>query len=231
MKSKHIQVGILILTAIGLLFMILNQFKSTHSYKNNTQGNDNTVAQTGNNSPVTIYQNVQMAYPDEKQIERLVEKVKKLEAYQNPFPDQPKIVIATPSVTVINHGKGIITARFDIPFLNIGGVDGENLTTKWTIYDDYHKVTGLNEWLKYINEEPLVIAKLPAKSNNARRLIYAPHIGADGMGTLKLTLDFKYVNSKTGEEHSEQYNGFVDYHAIDTNQHKTQLLTPYITTK
>ncbi len=146
-----------------------------------------------------------------------------------PSPDRPKVVVAGASVTFVNYTddiqNGLVKAGFNIPFVNIGGVNAKDLSVKWTIADNGNNITGLDKWLTFYLKQPnMVIQDIP--SNGAVSIQYNPDIGAGGIGTLELTLDYEYANSITGEKYTGQYKGIVDYRTEKNNQPTVRLLTP-----
>lgn len=185
---------------------------------------------------------VQINYYSSEDVEKLKdenkelrEKLQELKTPKTPFANRSKLIVVSPSVTITNwldgsvvYGEtvtGCVTASFDIKFLNIGGVNAKDITTKWTILDNGNNITGLNEWLEFLKQPPLVIKDLA--TGNIISIKYGPHIGASGLGTLKLVLDYQYTDVKTGERYSEQYNGYVDYTTMKNSKVKFYLLSPF----
>ena len=173
----------------------------------------NTEIEDGNNqiaqgitmdgkSSFAQVQNTYNYYLDEKAVKKLEEEnkpigevIKQYNSATPQFSDRPKVV-TIPTATVTNwpdgsivYGEkldnGCITASFDVKLLNIGGKIAKDLkTTKWTILDNGFKITGFNEWLEFIKQQPYVKDILPP--GTMYNLIYGPHIGAAGKGNLKL---------------------------------------------
>lgn len=225
MKLTNKQIGllsILVMIAIGIATIVYNKAVST-------KGDYSPVIQTGDNSPV----HYQVTISGTEETEKFLKKIKPRKI-PPAVSSRSKVVIAGPSVAFTNwkdgsivYGEvvnGCVTAGFDIKFLNIGEVDAENITTKWTIYDNGRYITGLNEWLTKIGRNPLVTERL--KPNNMVSIKYGPHVTVAGKGTLELTLDYEYTDSKTGEKYSGQYKGFVDYGTEKNNKPKTYLVSP-----
>lgn len=180
-----------------------------------------TINQTINNSLFSVT----IVAPDKT---RQIEAIAKTQ-YPIPLPDRPKVVVASPSVTFVNYTNdiqtGLVKAGFNIPFINIGGIDAKGLITKWTITDNGNPITGLDDWLmKYLHQENMIIQYVP--SNTASNIYYNPDIGASGTGTLELTLDYEYANVVTGEKYNGQYKGVVYYKTEKNNQPVMLLLTP-----
>lgn len=201
-----------------------NKNQMMKDLKNNSQ-----VAQAGDNS--TINQTINNFYGikplDPHKTKQLEEKVKAQN--QIPYPDRPKVIVASPSVTFVNYTdniqNGLVKAGFNIPFINIGGVNAKDITTRWTINDNGNPITGLDKWLtQYLNQPNLVIQDLPP--NRASSIFYNPDIGASGTGTLELTLSYEYTNATTGEKYNDQYKGMVYYKTEKNNQPVILLLTP-----
>ena len=147
-----------------------------------------------------------------------------------PSPDRPRIAVAGASVTFINfidnsEHTGLVKAGFNIPFVNIGGVNAKDLTTKWTITDNGNNITGLDNWLTLYQKQPNMVIQ-DIFPNGAVSIQYSPDIGASGIGTLELTLDYEYTNATTGEKYTGQYKGIVDYRTEKNSQPVVRLLTP-----
>lgn len=234
-------IGIVTLASMWIIPMIFNKSKTVGLDTINLKGDNSQnigKVQTGDRSPVIQTGDnsmVQISYYGSEEVDKLKEEIAKLKVSKVPFPDRPNVVIVNPSVTFTNwedgsivYGEvvnGCVTAGLDIKFLNIGGIEAKNITTKWTILDNDNRITGLNEWLtEFLRRDPLVIKTL--LSNQIVSIKYGPHIGASGEGTLKLTLDYQYTNAATGEIYSGQYKGFVDYKTIKNNQPKLYLFSP-----
>ena len=231
MKARTIGILMLIVTVIGVGWNIFGEksakAKTTQEARNNIvspvaqASNHSITSQTVNNSLV----NVTVVAPD---------KTKQLEAQgksqnQALYPNRPKVVVVNPSVTFVNYTddiqKGLVKAGFDIPFVNIGGVDAKGLATKWGITDNGDHRTGLDEWLtKFLHQENMVIQSIP--SGTATSIFYNPDIAAIGVGTIELNLDYEYSDAITGQKYTDQYKGMVDYRTEKNNKPKRLLLTP-----
>ena len=192
-------------------------------------GNGGQIAQAGAGS--TINQTVNNFYGVKPVDPAKTKQLEKQAKEQNvtPYLDRPKVVIASPSATFVNYTDniqtGLVKVGFNIPFINIGGADAKDITTKWLITDNGNTITGLDKWLmQYLNQPNLVIQDLPP--NKASSIYYNPDIGASGTGTLELTLDYEYTNAATGEKYNDRYKGMVYYKTEKNNQPVMLLLTP-----
>lgn len=225
-----------ILTGVGVVTSLVFSSKS-QNMQNVRTGNNSPIAQvyrdgqaiqTGDNSPVSITKVYNVVRPDADKIKELESELRLLKAYQSPFPDRPKIGIASPSVIFVNVARGLVKAGLQVTFVNIGGVVASDIKTKWTIYDNGNVITGLDKWIESQGQKPFVITELSPKMDNAFTVFYNPDIGASGVGRLELILDYEYTNSKTGENYAKQYRGFVEYKTEKNNKPKQYLFTPMV---
>ena len=178
-------------------------------------------AQTGDSSnikqgytekgDVNFYEHPTIVQPDAEKVRELENKIKDLTSYRGEFPNRPKLIVPAPKIDLVFYTgpAGLCKGRFEILFLNIGGVEAKNVKTKWTIYDHDNKITGLQEWLALIGQPPMVIDNIP--SGVAKGLTYIPDMTCYAEGKIKLTIDYTYTDANTGKEYSDQYNGFALY--------------------
>lgn len=210
----------LIISVVGIGLTVFGVMRKGQSTK--TQGDkspimedvrtkeSSVVAQIGDNFSGTI--NIYGSEESNKEIGKLKRAIEQLkEKNKGPFPDRPKVEIVDATVTFVDHTheRGPMKASFVIKFLNIGGVNAKNIATTWTIDDNDEHITDPNVWRESQGGKPLVIEDL--QPGIIVTFSYAPDIGETGAGTLKLSIEYKYTDSKTGETYSGEFKGFVDY--------------------
>jgi len=232
MTGKQIAKWSLIaMVAIGVLTLLsmwvipaVNKAVKNQKMDRVSIGEKGQVAQASDNAKViqaytekggiNFYEGVTIVQPDAEKVRALEKKVEDLTSYKGAFPNRPNLIVPSPKVDLIFYTEktvpsGLSKGRFEILFLNIGGVDAKNVKTKWTIYDHDRQIMGLQEWFALVGQPPMVIDNIP--SGAAKGLTYIPDMTTYGQGKIRLIIDYTYTNASTGEEYSDQYNGFVLY--------------------
>jgi len=173
------------------------------------------VTQVGTmNGDMNFYERPTIIQPDAEKVRTLEKKIEELTSYKGAFPDRPKLIVPPPKVDLIFYTEqavpdGLAKGRFEVVFLNIGGVDAKNVRTKWTIFDNDRAIMGLNEWLELVKQPPMIIDSI--HTGDAKGLTYIPDMGQWGKGKIRFAVDFTYANAKTGEEYADRYSGSVLY--------------------